>query len=294
MHVRLSTAGIPFLIAKQSPPDMRLSALLIYSMLLLSSTRWNCDIQGCRSPYWKMLVGFTSAVWLSGKRFYFVKSAHQLIQWSVWTELQVTAWRRHCFQRRLWLCYTILRAAGILREKKGVQVPPTSILLSMLESDSYGNLPASLSWSPHEILTPRSPSAAAAAGLQCQSSCSNSCVTGVVRSMEDTSCDTSFAVDCTLSLGTAASRPDIPAQLSRSGSPALDPAWQRCSTSEQVDAATLRTHVEDRSEQIISWTSSSGCSNPNLLQEFYPQVRKTPWKWPVLVMSLTVTISITP
>lgn len=140
----------------------------------------------------------------------------------------------------------------------------------MLESDSYGNLPASLSWSPHEILTPRSPSAAAA-GLQCQSSCSNSCVTGVVRSMEDTSCDTSFAVDCTLSLGTAASRPDIPAQLSRSGSPALDPAWQRCSTSEQVDAATLRTHVEDRSEQVISWTSSSGCSNPNLLQEFYPQ-----------------------
>ncbi len=210
-----------------------------------------------------------------------------------WTELQVTAWRRHCFQRRLWLCYTILQPAEILREKKGVQLPPTSILLSMLESDSYGNLPASLSWSPHEILTPRSPSAAAAAGLQCQSSCSNSCVTGVVRSMEDTSCDTSFAVDCTLSLGTAASRPDIPAQLSRSGSPALDPAWQRCSTSEQVDAATLRTHVEDRSEQIISWTSSSGCSNPNLLQEFYPQVRKTPWKWPVLVMSLTVTISIT-
>lgn len=111
------------------------------------------------------------------------------------------------------------------------------------------------------------------ASAQCASSCSGSCCSGLQRLMEDTSCcGTSFAVDCTLSLGTAASRPDIPARLSRAGSPAQDHAWPHSARPEQVDAAMRRTCEQDRLEQGISWGGSRGGGDPSPLPEYFSQV----------------------
>jgi len=98
--------------------------------------------------------------------------------------------------------------------------------------------------------------------------------------MEETSCcGTSFAVDCTLSLGSATSRPDIPARLSRAGSPeqGQDLAWPRSSSvrSEQTDPSMRRTCDQEKSEQGISWNGSCGRSDPNGLPEDYPPVRTT-------------------
>ena len=116
--------------------------------------------------------------------------------------------------------------------------------------------------------------------MQCtSSSCSGSCISGLpARLMEETSCcGTSFAVDCTLSLGSATSRPDIPARLSRAGSPeqGQDLAWPRSSSvrSEQTDPSMRRTCDQEKSEQGISWNGSCGRSDPNGLPEDYPPVR---------------------
>jgi hypothetical protein len=105
--------------------------------------------------------------------------------------------------------------------------------------------------------------------------------------MKETSCcGTSFAVDCTLSLGSATSRPDIPARLSRAGSPeqGQDLAWPRSSSvrSEQTDPSMRRTCDQEKSEQGISWNGSCGRSDPNGLPEDYPPVRTTQTNQPTI------------
>ncbi|XP_024403006.1 uncharacterized protein [Physcomitrium patens] len=91
------------------------------------------------------------------------------------------------------------------------------------------------------------------------------CVRVTPRKMEEPGyCNLSLAVDCTLSLGSTTSRIDIPARLSRAGSPDQDHPWPLTVLSERVE--------RDRSEQDMSWGGSSNRSDPDISPEYFPQV----------------------
>ncbi|XP_024360216.1 uncharacterized protein [Physcomitrium patens] len=92
--------------------------------------------------------------------------------------------------------------------------------------------------------------------------------------MDESICgDPSLAVDCTLSLGSSATqRMDIPARLSRAGSPAQDLVWSLSARSEPADALTRHTCEQDVSEQGVSWDVSSSRSDPDATPEYQPQM----------------------
>lgn len=90
-----------------------------------------------------------------------------------------------------------------------------------------------------------------------------------VKRMEEPGfCNLSLAVDCTLSLGSTTSRTDIPARLSRAGSPDQDLEWSLSVRSERADPPRLGSdHGQD-----LSWGGSCNRSDPDLSPEYYPQV----------------------
>lgn len=90
----------------------------------------------------------------------------------------------------------------------------------------------------------------------------------VAIGMED--CNLSLAVDCTLSLGSTTSRGEIPARLSRAGSPDQDLTW---SLAVRSDPSRAHTCEQDRTEQqAMSWRGSCDRSDP---LEYFPQVSGT-------------------
>ncbi|KAG0601181.1 hypothetical protein M758_11G090400 [Ceratodon purpureus] len=95
--------------------------------------------------------------------------------------------------------------------------------------------------------------------------------------MEEPSyCNLSLAVDCTLSLGSSTSRGEIPARLSRAGSPDQDLAWSLGVRSDQrVDPSRAHTCEADRIEQAMSWGGSCDRSDPGVSLEYFPQVSET-------------------
>lgn len=94
---------------------------------------------------------------------------------------------------------------------------------------------------------------------------------GSVKGMEEPSfCNLSLAVDCTLSLGSTASRTDIPARLSRAGSPDQDLEWSLSVRSEHDREVPSRRASEQG--QDLSWGGSCNRSDPDLSPEYYPQV----------------------
>ena len=97
----------------------------------------------------------------------------------------------------------------------------------------------------------------------------------IAMAMEEPSyCNLSLAVDCTLSLGCTTSRGEIPARLSRAGSPDQDLTWSLAVRSDQrVDPSRTRTCEPDASaEQAMSWGGSCDRSDPGVSLEFFSQV----------------------
>lgn len=81
--------------------------------------------------------------------------------------------------------------------------------------------------------------------------------------MEEPSyCNLSLAMNCTLSLGSTTSRTDIPARLSRAGSPNQNLAWS-ISVHSDREVPSL-----DKSDQDVSW---GGSSDPDGSPEYYPK-----------------------